>query len=208
LRRRPVCRILGGTNGSGKSSLFENLNLPGPFLNADVVARGIDPDNPEGASLAAGRVIVERLRAVIGARQDFTYETTLSSHQAISLMQRAKDAGYEVGLVFVALGSADMNVDRVANRVASGGHNIPEDVIRRRYDVSLARLADAIRVADATLVYDNTAATGPSLLIRINGRRIEINALSPTPKLHVRVAAAVAEALDMSASALLQRATR
>ena len=205
--RRPVCRILGGTNGSGKSSLFETLNLPGPFLNADVVARGLNPHNPESASLAAGRLIVDRLAAVVEAREDFTYETTLSSHQSIALMQRAKDAGYEVGLVFVALSSADLNVDRVANRVATGGHNIPESVIRRRYDVSLRRLGAAIRLAESTLVFDNTDTGGPSLLIRISQRRIEANCLLADHLLHARVAAAVGEALELSPTTLLKRAS-
>lgn len=85
----PICTILGGPNGSGKSSLYRALDLPGEFVNADLVARRIDPVDPEAASVAAGR--------------DFVYETTLSSNQAVGLMRRARETGYQVALVFVAL---------------------------------------------------------------------------------------------------------
>ncbi|WP_147029007.1 AAA family ATPase [Methylobacterium oxalidis] len=120
--------MLAGPNGSGKSSLFERLGPDGEFVNADLIARA----SGLGDAQAAKRTI-RRLDALLKARKNVVYETTLSSHHAIALMRRARDAGYEVGVVFVALLSVDLNVRRVAERVSRGGLHIPEEVIRRRY---------------------------------------------------------------------------
>jgi predicted ABC-type ATPase len=144
----PVCTIIGGPNGSGKSTIYGRLAPPGRFLNADVIARGINPGRPEAAFISAGRQTLAELARVIGARETFVYETTLSSRQSAKLMLAAKQAGYEVGLVFVILNSADLNVERVAERVARGGHDIPEDVIRRRYETAIRRLPQAIGSKD------------------------------------------------------------
>ncbi|CAO4152701.1 Zeta toxin domain-containing protein [Methylorubrum thiocyanatum] len=178
----PICTILGGPNGSGKSSLYRALDLPGEFVNADLVARRIDPVDPEAASVATGR--------------DFVYETTLSSNQAISLMRRARETGYQIALVFVALESADLNVERVGDRVRKGGHAIPEPVIRRRYGFALSRLAQAIPPAHETAVFDNSEAT-TRLLLRIAGEAIEENHLDRRKALHGRIADAVAQALGI-----------
>lgn len=124
MRPVAVCTIFGGPNGSGKSSIFDALAPPGEFVNTDVVARRINPDNPEAASLAAGREALRRLHDIIDKRHDFAFETTLSSNQSLTLMRKARDAEYEVGLVFVALANADLSVERVAQRVKQGGHNI------------------------------------------------------------------------------------
>ena len=148
----PVCTILGGPNGAGKSSLFAALGLPGEFVNADQVARSLSPEAPESAAVAAGRAVLSRLDRLIFERKDLVYETTLSSHQALSLMCKARDAQYEVGLVFIILASADLHVLRVEDRVRKGGHAIPEEAIRRRHDGALSKLARAIPLADATAI--------------------------------------------------------
>ena len=122
-----VCTILGGPNGSGKSSIYRALSPPGEFLNADLIARRLNPDDPESASLPVGREVLRRLSELVSQRPDFVYETTLSSNQALKLMRRAVEADYEVGLVFVTLASADLNVKRIAQRVSQGGHHIPDD---------------------------------------------------------------------------------
>jgi predicted ABC-type ATPase len=144
---KPNCTILGGPNGSGKSTIYDTLDLPGRFINADIIARGINPAQPEAASMTAGRQTLAELDRTIAAGESFVYETTLSSQQSIDLMRTAKSADFDVGLVFVMLRSADMHVGRVATRVARGGHHIPEDTIRRRYETALKRLPDAIRIA-------------------------------------------------------------
>ncbi len=192
----PICTILGGPNGSGKSSLYRALDLPGEFVNADLVARRIDPVDPEAASVAAGRTVLERLSTLVATGRDFVYETTLSSNQAIGLMRRARETGYQVALVFVALESADLNVERVGDRVRKGGHAIPEPVIRRRYGIALSRLAQAIPLAHETAVFDNSEAT-TRLLLRIADKAIEENHLDRRKALHGRIADAVAQALGI-----------
>lgn len=200
-----VCTILGGPNGSGKSSIYRALAPPGEFVNADVIARRMNPDDPEGASLSAGRAVLQRLDELVEQRRDFVYETTLSSNQALSLMRRARGADYEMGLVFVALASADLNVDRVAQRVSQGGHHIAEDVIRRRYEAAFGKLAQAIPLAHQTVIFDNTE-TAPVLLIRIVGDVIEENRLDEAQSLHLRICEAVAEALGIGTDEVFKAA--
>ena len=156
----------------------------------------MNPDHPEAASLSAGRYILTELDRAIERRETFVYETTLSSNQSIELMRRAKQVGYEVGLVFVALDSADLNVKRVANRVARGGHDIPEDVIRRRYETALRRLPGAIRIADGSMIFDNSPSSGPLLLIQIRAGDVEVNNLDDTNAFHGRIGDAVVKALS------------
>jgi predicted ABC-type ATPase len=118
-----ACTILGGTNGSGKSTIYDEavrLQADGEFVNADVLARRMSPNAPEAVSLKAGRRVIERLGELIAARDSFVHETTLSSHQSLQVMRDARAAGYHVGLVFVVLDSVDLNVLRVRERVREG----------------------------------------------------------------------------------------
>ena len=147
--------------------------------------------------MAAGRLVLKRLDIALDARQDFVYETTLSSHQSLALMSRCKSAGYEVSLVFVALNAADLNVRRVAERVAAGGHHIPEHIIRRRYEIAFLRLTDAIRMADRVLLFDNSSID-PAMLMSIEFGNIVENHLDEASALHARLAYAVGQAMDMS----------
>ncbi len=199
---RPVCTVIGGANGSGKSTIFDRLVLPGRLLNADVVARSINPDRPDLASIAAGRHVLTELARAIGARETFVYETTLSSRQSIELMRAAKRADYEVGLVFVAVNSAELNVERVAERVARGGHDIPEAVIRRRYEAVFRRLPEAVRIADGSILFDNSTSSGPRLLMRIRAGVVEVNHLDQADAFHRRLATAIGEAIGMSTDAV------
>lgn len=198
-----ACTILAGPNGSGKSSIYRTIDPPGEFVNADVIARGIDPANPEAASLAAGRAVLNRLRELVAQRTDFTYETTLSSRQAITLMRDAREAGFQVGLVFVTLASADLNVRRVADRVSKGGHAIPEETIRRRYDVSLARLAEALPLTHASALFDNSEPD-TRLLLRMAGLVIEENHLDESRELHRRISGVVSDVLGLNVTDVLR----
>jgi predicted ABC-type ATPase len=175
-------------------------------LNADIIARGINPNRPEDVSIAAGRQIIVELAKTLRARESFVYETTLSSNQSIAVMRAAKRAGYEVGLVFVTLNSADLNVERVAWRAARGGHDIPEHVVRRRYGSTLRRLPQAIGLSDGSMIFDNSTATGPYLLAQIQAGSIEVNNLDEAVSFHCRLAEAVAEALSLSIDAVFQAA--
>lgn len=163
----PVCTALAGANGSGKSTIYPALHAVGEFVNANVVARMLNPDNPGLASLAAGRRVLQRLDALLRDRESFVYETTLGGHQPIDLMRVAKRRGYSVALVFVVLTSVELNVERVRQRVARGGHDIPEAIIRRRYRTSLSNLSKALLLADECVLFDNTTQE-PRLLARVS----------------------------------------
>lgn len=191
----PRCVILAGPNGAGKTSLYGKLSLPGEFINADVVAREIDDQRPEAASIAAGRRVLSMLASTLLNRLDFTYETTLSSHQAINLMKEARRLHYRIGLIFVALVSPDLHVLRVASRVLKGGHSIPENIIRRRYDQSLQNLEPAIGLSDEVAVYDNSGPEGPELKIEINDHELVYRKLEAANPLDDRLATIVSSAL-------------
>jgi predicted ABC-type ATPase len=191
------CTIIGGANGSGKSTIFEALHADGELVNADIVAREIAPDNPTSVSFQAGKRALQRLSSLIALRKSFIYETTLASHQSLRLMETARDAGYGVGLVFVVLRHPDLNVRRVAERVKLGGHSIPEDVIRRRYEGAFANFPKAIRLADQVIVYDNSESTGIEKLIQIDESAIVSNTLDEANLLHCRIAESVGSALNI-----------
>ena len=136
-RPRPSAVILAWPNGAGKTtaapeSLHGALSV-NEFVNADVIARGLSAFDPASVAIAAGRVMLARIQGLAEQRVNFAFETTLASR---SLAPRTRDllaSGYAVHLVFLWLSSADLAVQRVAARVAAGGHNVPEETVRRRY---------------------------------------------------------------------------
>jgi predicted ABC-type ATPase len=153
----PSCIILGGPNGSGKSSAYAKLKLDGVWINADEIAKELTGTSDDrAAAMAAGRAAIRKLADMIATKTSFIYETTLSSQQAVNLMRDAKSAGFSVGLYYVALDSVETNIERVRQRVEAGGHDIPEDDIRRRYFGSLDKLAAALQHADEALLIDNS----------------------------------------------------
>jgi predicted ABC-type ATPase len=188
-----ICTIIGGPNGSGKSTIFDLLKPVGEFVNADVIARQLDEQDPRSVELEAAKTTLERLDALRLEGKDFVFETTLSGHHSIKLMKLAREAGYQVGLVFVALANVDLNVERVAERVKVGGHDIPEPVIRRRYPKAFKNLARAIPLAHGCLIYDNSR-TEIELLLRMEGDLIEENNLDEAQTHHVLIAESVAKA--------------
>lgn len=101
------CTIIGGPNGSGKSAIYSLLDPPGEYVSADLFAKSLNPENPEAASLQAGRIAIRRLDELISEGASFAYETTLSSRQAMNLMRRARREHYQVGLAFVVLQAPD-----------------------------------------------------------------------------------------------------
>jgi predicted ABC-type ATPase len=190
----PLCTIIAGPNGSGKSTVFAQLHLAGEQINTDEFARRISPDLPEGASLKAARQVLSRVAALLEGRLDFNFETTLSSHQSLAIMRRARDAGYRVELIFIALRSPEIHLVRVRQRVAQGGHDIPVETILRRYERSFANLPEAIRLTDQTVVYDNTRRVLERLVL-IDGATIVATSLDPANALHRRIGQALARAL-------------
>jgi predicted ABC-type ATPase len=136
--------IIAGPNGSGKTTFAEQF-LPREaectdFINADLIARGLSPFDPDRASIQAGKIMLGQMAQMVKRRESFAFETTLSGRNYIRHIRRWKQIGYHVKLIFLSLPSADLAVARVKGRAAQGGHNVPEPVIRRRYDAGLRNL--------------------------------------------------------------------
>ncbi len=153
--------IIGGCNGAGKTTasfniLPELLNCK-EFVNADEIARGLSPFQPEKVSIEAGRLMLTRIDELIQSNQDFSFETTLSTRSFINTINRAKSSGYFVTLIFFWLESVELAKDRVRKRVSEGGHHIEEEVIKRRYKLGIKNLfnlyADQV---DSLLIFDNS----------------------------------------------------
>lgn len=134
---QPSLVILAGPNGAGKSTVAPDV-LQGTlavneFVNADVIASGLSAFDPDSAAIAAGRVMLARIHELAKQRASYAFETTLASRSFVPWLRELRKSGYAVHLLFLWLSSADLAVERVAERVASGGHNVPVNTIRRRY---------------------------------------------------------------------------
>jgi len=142
--RTPIVVVLGGPNGAGKSTtaarLLRGALSVNEFVNADTIAQGLSAYRPESAAIAAGRVMLARLRYLARIREDFAFETTLSGRGHARWLESLRAAGYRVHLTFLWLPSPDLAVARVAERVRRGGHDVPEPVIRRRFAAGLRNL--------------------------------------------------------------------
>ncbi len=133
----PDLYIIAGCNGAGKTTasytiLPEVLNCR-EFVNADNIAAGLSPFNPESVALEAGRLMLERIQKLINENLSFAIETTLATKSYVSLIHNVQQKGYNVTLLYFWLDSPETAFKRVAKRVKEGGHNIPQDVIKRRY---------------------------------------------------------------------------
>jgi len=140
----PSCWIIAGPNGAGKTT-FALDYLPKVakcthFINADLIAAGLSPLAPESELIAASRIFLAEIEIRIQKQEDFAFETTLSGRSYLKLIKRLKIQGWEVELLYLALPSAKMSRQRVAERVAHGGHNIPTKDIMRRFPRSLHNL--------------------------------------------------------------------
>src|SRR5262245_17877790 len=136
--------MIGGPNGAGKTTAATTLlpkELPiREFVNADEIARGLSPFNPEGSALAAGRLMIERINELIGRGESFAFETNCSGRAHVQTLLRCREAGYRLTLIFLWLPSAKEALSRVARRVAQGGHRIAKEVVIRRYAAGLKNL--------------------------------------------------------------------
>lgn len=157
----PNLYIIAGCNGAGKTTASYTL-LPHilncrEFVNADSIAAGLSPFEPQGVAFEAGRIMLQRIRQLMNEGEDFAFETTLSTRSYVSLVKKAQEHGYTVTLVYFWLHSSEQAMERVALRVSKGGHHIPADVIKRRYDRGINNLFHLyISACDYWLVVDNS----------------------------------------------------
>ena len=164
----PRVLIIAGPNGAGKTT-FAREFLPNEagcpaFINADLIAAGLAPFSPESAAIPAARLMLLELARHFASRTSFAFETTLSGRGYLRLINQWRAAGYRVKLIFLRLDSPEEAIARVAQRVRQGGHNIPDHVIRRRYDAGLENFHRHYTPrVDAWMLYDNSGLT-PTLL--------------------------------------------
>lgn len=153
--------IIAGCNGAGKTTasytiLPDILNCR-EFVNADEIAKGLSPFQPEKVAFEAGRIMLLRMNQLLQSGENFAFETTLATRSYAGKIREAQELGYTVTLLFFWLDSIGQAKDRVRMRVSEGGHNIPEEVIERRYRTGIKNLFDIyMAVPDRVLIFDNT----------------------------------------------------
>lgn len=152
--------IIAGPNGAGKTT-FAREFLPNEagcphFVNADLIAAGLSPFAPDVAAMKAARIMLESITELEQRGESFAFETTLSGLIYARRIRRWREAGYHVTLIFLSLPNPQMAIDRVAERVRQGGHDVPSDVIRRRFTAGMRNFEQLYRDGvDAWAMYDN-----------------------------------------------------
>lgn len=142
------------------------------FVNADTIAQGLSAFRPAEVGIAAGRVMLARIRLLGNARADFAFETTLATRSYAPWLVRLRASGYRAHLVFLSLPNPELAIARVAERVRAGGHDVHEEVVRRRFAAGLGNLLSLYdRAVDSWEVLDNSAMSGPRLLARRRARK-------------------------------------
>ncbi len=160
--------IIAGPNGAGKTTFAKDF-LPKEahtlrFINADLIAAGLAPFNPEVASIKAARIMLKELDECAAAEINFAFETTLSGLKYLQRIDDWKRQGYIIKICFISLQSVDLAISRVAERVKQGGHNIPEATIRRRFASGIKNFATKYKNSvDSWALYDGTC-TPPELI--------------------------------------------
>ncbi|MEY3201120.1 MAG: hypothetical protein RIR70_670 [Pseudomonadota bacterium] len=172
----PVCWIIAGPNGAGKTTFaLEYLpSLAGceNFINADLIAAGLSPLNPDKHLVLAGRLLLDEIDACIERGVDFSFETTLSGRGYLRLIDRLKSRGWQIELIYLALPQVEMSKLRVAERVFHGGHGVPEADLERRFSRSLYNLLKLYApCADRTRCFMNTGQIPELVFEEFRGSR-------------------------------------
>ncbi len=175
----PTCTLIAGPNGAGKTT-FALTCLPDVancrnFVNADLIATGLSPLSSDRERLAASRLFLREIDNYIQRREDFAFETTLSGRGYLRLIRRLLADGWRVDLYYLWLPSVEMSIERVAERVAHGGHDIPRDTIVRRYSRSIANLlAYYAPLCSSTICVDNSTTVPEVIFVQsAAGRTVE-----------------------------------
>lgn len=160
--KNKILYVIAGCNGAGKTTASFTI-LPDildckEFVNADEIAKGLSPFQPEKVSIEAGRIMLNRINELIEENQNFAFETTLSSRSYKNKIVEAKNKGYRVTLLFFWLQNVELAKERVKIRVEEGGHNINPEIIHRRYYKGINNLFDIyLPIIDGALIFDNSA---------------------------------------------------
>ncbi|MFH1147096.1 MAG: zeta toxin family protein [Pseudomonadota bacterium] len=174
----PDLYIIAGPNGAGKTT-FARQFLPQfagclEFINADMIAAGLSPFNPDVAAFRAGRLVLEQIQLLSKRNLDFGFETTLSGRSYTRILEQLKQSGYQIHIFFLWVRSIELALARIADRVRRGGHGIPSNTVRRRFDRGLSNFFNLYRpLADSWTIFDNSAekpltiAFGTSATVRV-----------------------------------------
>ena len=171
----PNCYIIAGCNGSGKST-FASEFLPKymncyDFINPDLIAAGLSPFNPEAAAIRAGRYVLDEIENRIHNKKDFTIETTLSGKTYLRVFKKLKERGFAIHIFYLWIPSIDLSLKRIAERVAMGGHNVPEKDARRRFVRSLPNFLKLyLELCDTARLFDNSAIPPKLVASCISGK--------------------------------------
>ena len=174
----PSLYIVAGPNGAGKTT-FAREFLPNyveclEFVNADLIAGGLSPFYPEKAAIRAGRLMLEQIHLLVDRGIDFGFETTLAGKGYVRLLKDLKERGYRIHLFFLWVCSIDIALERIAERVAQGGHNVPENVVRRRFYRGLPNFLQIYRpLMDFWALFDNSTDS-PSMIAFERSRKLKI----------------------------------
>lgn len=186
----PTLILLAGPNGAGKSTLYQTRVAPvfaGPFINADVIQRDELGDSSPEASYKAAKIAANRRSDILARGGDLATETVFSHPSKLDLIREARTKGYTVWVMHVGVDSPDLSIARVAHRVGTGGHAVPESKIRERYGRSMPLIREAVRLADMGLVYDNSVA-GQSPKLNLTFRQGHLLNMRPNPPAWIRQA--------------------
>lgn len=171
--------IISGCNGAGKTTasytiLPEILDCK-EFVNADEIAKGLSPFQPEKVSIEAGRIMLNRIKELIESGENFAFETTLSTRSYTHTVKKAQEKGYNVVLLFFWLQRVELAIERVKERVREGGHNIPTDVVKRRYKKGIYNLFELyLPVIDSVLIFDNSEGKHELIAEKIEGNQLTL----------------------------------
>ena len=169
--------IISGPNGAGKTtasySVLPKILHCKEFVNADEIARGLSPFNPGSVAIEAGRLMLSRIKDLLSKNESFSIETTLATRSYFRLIEKAHQQGYEVTLLFFWLKSPEQAMQRVAERVSKGGHNIPQDIIVRRYYEGIDNLFQIYMPIVDTWILVNNSET-PRSIVASGGNNQEL----------------------------------
>lgn len=173
----PTMYVLAGPNGAGKTTLYENVLKPkvaAPFINADKIQKEQLEDQRMEAAYEAARIAENTRRELLKDRKSFVTESTFSHPSKLQLIEDAKTAGFRIVIYHVNVRSSNLSVARVANRVEQGGHNVPEDKIRGRYERNQQIIRSAVKMANRAFVYDNSKLNeAPRFVVSFNQGQVE-----------------------------------